>query len=122
MKNILSIGLIAFLSISTLLTSAQEKKVKEPKIRTISFTVQGSCGECKTRIEKAAYSIRGVRVAEWKKQEQILKVSFSTKKVTEEQIHNAVAAVGHSTSKVKVTPEAYNNLPGCCQYEQVEIH
>ena len=33
------------------------------------------------------------------------------------EIHKAIAASGYDTEKVLGNLEAYNNLPGCCQYD-----
>ena len=32
-------------------------------------------------------------------------------------IHNAIAASGYDTEKVFGNLDAYNSLPGCCQYD-----
>jgi len=32
------------------------------------------------------------------------------------EIHEAIAAVGHDTEKVKATDEAYEELHTCCKY------
>jgi len=41
---------------------AQEKQKKNTKI---SFEVKGNCEMCKKRIEKAAFSVKGVKMATW---------------------------------------------------------
>jgi len=81
----------------------------------LEFEVDGVCGMCKERIENAAL-IKGVKFAEWDKETQILQVVYRPKKVTELDIHRAVAEMGHDTPKVKATKEAYQKLPACCAY------
>ena len=77
---------------------------------------------CKNRIETAAY-IKGVKFAEWNKETKVLKVSYKSTKVTEDDIHKAIAGVGHNTEKVKATQETIESLPGCCRYDDgVETH
>ena len=71
---------------------------------------------CEKRIENAAL-IKGVKLAEWNKETQILKVVFKADKVSVEKIHKAVADSGHSTDKMDADKEVYNKLPACCQYD-----
>ena len=85
------------------------------KTQTSEIKVEGVCGMCKERIETAAL-IKGVKMATWNKETQMLKVIFKTKNATEEEIQKAIAAVGHDTEKVKASDEAYKKLPDCCAY------
>ena len=41
-------------------------------------------------------------------------------KCTIDQVHEAVAKVGHDTEKVKASDEPYDNLHGCCKFERKE--
>ena len=76
---------------------------------------------CEKRIEKAAL-IKGVKMAEWDKQTQMLTVHFSAK-VKEEDIHKAVAKVGHDTDLLKAKDEVYQTLNACCKYRDgQEVH
>ena len=95
---------------------------KPPKIKTEECTVAGVCGMCEKRIENAAL-INGVKMAEWDKETQILKVVYKPKKVSLQEIHKAVAESGHRTDKVEADKKAYSNLPKCCQYDDgVQTH
>lgn len=95
---------------------------KAPKVKTVEFTVTGVCGMCEERIENAAL-IKGVKLAEWDKETQLLKVVYSPKKTNEETIHQAVADHGHDTGKIIASDEAYAKLPACCAYRDgVEVH
>lgn len=91
-----------------------QKAAKE--VITTSFSVKGVCGMCKERIENAAL-IKGVKLVEWNKEEQQLKVIYRADKVSIDDVHKALAAAGHSTDKVEATEEAYAKLPGCCGYD-----
>lgn len=92
------------------------------KITTLEFKVDGVCKMCKARIENAAY-IKGVKMAEWQKETQMLKVVYKTKKVEEMEIHQAVAEAGHDTEKVKAEAANYSKLPGCCAFRDgVKVH
>lgn len=104
----LTIGLLLFTSLSVL---AQE-------VKTEKFKVYGNCGMCETRIEKAVSNLDGVTKADWNKETKMLEVTFDESKVKLDNIHKAVAKVGHDTDKEKAKDEVYNSLHGCCKYER----
>ena len=81
----------------------------------IEFEVRGVCGMCETRIEKAL-DAPGIIMAQWDAETQKAMVAYKTKVITEDEIHQLVAKVGHDTDKKKATDEAYANLHGCCKY------
>lgn len=104
--------MISLLGISV---QAQEKKNKNAKH---NIEVNGNCDMCKKRIEKAALSVKGVKSAMWHADHQDLHLVLDENKTTLNEVHEAIAKVGHDTEKVKATDEAYNNLHGCCQFER----
>lgn len=83
----------------------------------ISFGVRGNCGMCKKTIEKAVNAVDGVTKAVWDVDKKKIDVSFDDAKANEMAIHHAIAASGYDTEKVMGNLNAYNNLPGCCQYD-----
>lgn len=83
----------------------------------IEFQVSGVCGMCETRIEKAL-DVPGVIMADWNVETKMAKVAYKTKMLTEEQIHQLIANVGHDTEKIKATDEAYATMHGCCKYRE----
>ena len=120
MNILLKAILLCLFIIVTVNTSYAQKK--KSKIQALDITVTGVCGMCEERIENAAL-IKGVKVAEWDKNTQILSVVFNSKKTDEETIHKAVAEHGHDTEKVKASDEAYKKLPACCAYRDgVKVH
>ncbi len=106
MKNLL---VIVFVLIGVAGASAQAKVV------TASLKVYGNCSMCKKRIE-TALDKAGIKQAVWDTKSKELKVTYNASKITEQQIHEAVAAVGHDTDKVKAKDEVYADLPFCCLY------
>ena len=84
----------------------------------IEFQVSGVCGMCETRIEKAL-DVPGVIMAEWDVETKKAKVAYKTKVISEEQIHQLIANVGHDTEKIKATDEAYAKMHGCCKYREL---
>lgn len=84
----------------------------------LSFGVRGNCGMCKRTIEKAAKGVTGVIDADWDVDKKRIDVSYDESKTNEMEIHNAIAASGYDTEKVIGNEDAYNNLPGCCQFDR----
>lgn len=82
-----------------------------------SFNVGGNCGMCKDRIEEAARSLTGVRMANWEIETGILHLDY-TAEVALKEIHHAVASVGHDTELEQAPDSVYADLPECCLYER----
>jgi len=112
MKNILIGMMLLFVTLST---QAQEKKNKNAKYE---IEVLGNCDLCKKRIEKAAFSVKGVKSANYHLDDNILHLIINEEKCSILDIKKAVAKVGHDTEEVKATEEDYENLHGCCHYER----
>jgi len=83
----------------------------------ISFGVRGNCGMCKSTIEDAANSVEGVAKADWDVDQKKIKISLLNNKTNIMSIHQAISLSGYDTEKVSGNLDAYNNLPGCCQYD-----
>lgn len=88
---------------------AQSKNVKA------TIKVYGNCNMCKGRIE-TSLDQKGIKQAQWDPKTKELLVVYNSTKITEQQIHELVAAVGHDTDKVKANDEIYADLPFCCLY------
>lgn len=97
--------------------SIAQETSKEIAYTDLSFGVRGNCGMCKRTIEKAAKSVEGVIDADWDVDKKRIDVSYDESKTNEMKIHNAIAASGYDTEKVKGNEVAYNDLPGCCQFD-----
>ena len=111
MKNIivLCLLLVAFVG------SAQEKKNKNARY---DIEVNGNCDQCAKRIAKAAFSVPGVKSAQWNIEDHMLHVIINEEKGSILDVKKAVAGVGHDTDEVKATDEVYSNLHHCCLYER----
>lgn len=112
MKNIVLIIVFALVGLGS---QAQEKKNKNAKY---DVAVNGICEQCKKRIEKAAYSVSGVKSAEYHLDDKILHLIINEEKTSVADVKAAIAKVGHDTDGVKATDEDYNNLHHCCKYER----
>ena len=114
MKKIILLVLACIFSLSMV---AQEKKSKNKKVE---FKVAGNCGMCEKRIEKAAYSVKGVKSAEWHSEHGDIHLVIDETKCSKEDVAKAIAAVGHDTEFIKAKDEVYDALHGCCMYERME--
>ncbi|HRI78283.1 MAG TPA: cation-transporting ATPase [Cyclobacteriaceae bacterium] len=89
--------------------------IAQTKVVTDTIKVYGNCTMCKQRIE-TALDHKGIKQAKWDTKSKDLIVVFNSDKITEQQIHEIVASVGHDTDKVKAKDEVYSGLPFCCLY------
>lgn len=111
--------LVAFTLVLGLTVLAQEKKNKNKKVE---IEVNGNCTMCEKRIEKAAFSVKGVKSAEWHADHQDLHLIIDETKCSVLDVEKAIAKVGHDTQDVKATEEEYAKIHGCCQYRTQEKH
>jgi periplasmic mercuric ion binding protein len=118
MKNIVSIlSFIAILICSNSLTAQAVKSTqKSTPVVTETLKVSGVCGMCKKRIEKAAFGVKGIESAKWNVKDQLLTVTFDSKKTTKDAIAKRIAAAGHDVEMVKAAEKSYTKLPDCCRY------
>ena len=114
MKNVLVIALM-FLGLAS---QAQDKKNKNLKY---AVEVNGNCDQCKKRIEKAAFSVPGVKSATWNVETHQLAVIMNEEKSSTADLNKAIAKVGHDTKEVKAKQEDYDKLHSCCKYERAEM-
>ncbi|HIY76501.1 MAG TPA: heavy-metal-associated domain-containing protein, partial [Candidatus Sphingobacterium stercorigallinarum] len=80
--------------------------------------VSGNCEMCKSRIEKAAKSVKGVISANWDVNAKVIHLDFDSKVTSKSAISKAIANVGHDTELDKASKETYDGLPSCCLYDR----
>ena len=107
--NYLLVVMILFFSISFSQTKSQ------------MIFVDGVCGMCEKRIESNCLAIKGIKMADWNKENRMLKVIFNEKKISLAEIHKKVASIGHDTKLETASDEAYNKLDMCCKYRDEEV-
>lgn len=112
MKNLIIILLVSLCGFAV---QAQQKKSKNAKA---DVEVKGNCEMCKKRIEKAAYSIAGVKSAVWHSDDQVLHLVINEEKCSPQDVEKAIAKAGHDTKNTKATDSEYSSLHACCQYER----
>lgn len=111
MKNIIKIALL--LIVTT--TFAQNKNAKA------SMEVDGVCGMCKARIEKACLNTKGVKFAQWSIDTHELKLIYDDRKTDLKTIEKQVLDVGHDVKDIKATDEAYAKVHPCCKYRDEDV-
>jgi len=122
MKNTILGMMLLFFAFST---QAQENHggaemsgAKKSKNAKYTFEVNGNCEQCKKRIEKAAFSISGVKMALWNIETHEMVVMINEEKCSLLDVKKAVATIGHDTKEFKATDEVYEKLNHCCKYER----
>ena len=86
-----------------------------------SMEVDGVCGMCKTRIEKASLNTKGVKSAVWNVETHELRLIYDERKTSIETIQSKVLEAGHDTKELKATDEAYATVHPCCKYRDVVV-
>lgn len=108
--------LIILMTVFAFSAQGQEKKNKNAKYTT---EVNGNCEQCQKRIQKAAFSVAGVKSASWSIETHQLNLIINEEKCSLMDVKKAIAKVGHDTDSVKSTNEDYDNLHHCCQYDRL---
>ena len=83
--------------------------------------VDGVCGMCEKRIESNCLATKGIKLANWNKENRMLKVIYNEKKISLEEIHKKIASIGHDTKLETANDEAYSKLDMCCKYRDPEV-
>ncbi len=110
MKNIITI-LAAVLITATSCTA----QIKNPKTDTVK--VWGNCSMCKETIEKAANK-KGTAQAVWNDETKQATITYNTKTTNLNEVLKRIALAGYDNAVFAAPDAAYNNLPGCCQYDR----
>lgn len=112
MKNLIAIIMVALVGFTA---TAQDKNAKA------TVEVDGVCGMCKERIEKACIKTKGVKSAVWNVETKELSLIYDERKTDLKTISANVAAVGHDTEEIKATDEQYNSVHPCCLYRNEDV-
>lgn len=103
--------------VMAVISSASYAHMPVGNSKTEIVKVQGNCGMCKAKIEKAA-KVDGVSKAEWNQDTKKLTLVYDPSKVTSDAVQKKIAAVGYDTEKYKADDKAYGKLDACCQYKR----
>lgn len=94
---------------------AQNKNAKA------TIEVNGVCGMCKERIEKASIQAKGVKSATWDVSTHQLNLIYNEGKTDLTKIQQSIADSGHDTQDIKAEDEVYENIDPCCRYRDQEV-
>lgn len=83
--------------------------------------VDGVCGMCKQRIERASYKTVGVKSAVWNMETHELSLIYDERKTDLTTIQQNIADAGHDTYDITATEEAYNSVHACCRYRDEDV-
>ena len=119
MKTLITLIVIGALAAFQAANAQSDKSERNFGLKVDTITVEGVCGMCKKRIEKAAMSIEGVKTATWNEDSKKLLVKYSVHNPEAlVAVEKKVSAAGHDAGKTKATAEAYRKLPDCCHYRE----
>lgn len=91
------------------------------KVAKGTLLVDGVCKMCKSRIEKACLTSKGVKSADWNLETHELKVIYDDGKTDLKAINQTVANAGHDTKLIMATDEAYSKVHACCKYRDGDV-
>jgi len=114
------------IAIAIVLTAFTTNAQTKDKNKRVSFKVDGICGMCKKRIEKAALTTKGVKFAVWNVKTHDLSLIIDERKADVTTIQKNITKVGHDVfvtdkKKMTATKEAYESVHPCCKYRDDEI-
>ncbi len=112
MKNVILILGILFIGATGF---AQNKNAKA------TIEVDGVCGMCKERIEKASIQAKGVKSATWDVQTHQLNLIYNEGKTDLTKIQQSIADTGHDTQDIKAKDEVYEHIDPCCRYRDQQV-
>lgn len=112
MKKVLLILSVLFIGATGF---AQNKNAKA------TIEVDGVCGMCKERIEKASIQAKGVKSAVWNVQTHELDLIFNEGRTDLTKIQQSIANSGHDTQAIKADDKVYEGIDPCCKYRDPQV-
>jgi cation transport ATPase len=112
MKNFILIFGLFFIGLSGF---SQNKNAKA------TIEVNGVCGMCKHRIEKASIQAKGVKSATWNMETHQLSLVYNEGKTDLNTIQQSIADSGHDTQDIKAKDEVYEAIDPCCKYRDPQV-
>jgi hypothetical protein len=114
MKSISKILLAIALLLSSLMCDAQIKNAKTETVK-----IYGNCDMCRSAIQKAG-NLKKVATVTWNKDTKMAMLTYNPNKTNKDEILKRIALAGYDSDFFLAPDDAYNQLPGCCQYERVK--
>lgn len=85
------------------------------------LNVDGVCGMCKARIEKASLNTKGVKYANWSIESHELKLIYDARKTVIDTIKQRILKAGHDVEEAKAPEDAYASVHPCCKYRSENV-
>jgi copper chaperone CopZ len=114
MKSLKKTVMAMVLLLSVAFANAQINNAKTGIVK-----IFGNCGMCEAKIEKAG-NLANIAIVDWDKDSKLASITYDSAKTNQEEILKRIAFSGYDSEKILAPDEAYNKLPGCCQYERQE--
>ncbi len=92
---------------------AQSKK----NIDSLDIRTSAVCDMCERTIEGELIYEKGIKAVDLDLGTSIIKVAYDPRKTSPEKIRTAVTKLGYYADDLPGDPEAFKNLPDCCQQE-----
>ena len=96
-----------FLIFTFLTASAQKGEI------VVSSTI--ICEMCKDNIENGLAYIDGIKSARVDVDKKTITVKYKAKKISEEEVKQAISKTGYAADDVPANQEAYDKLHSCCK-------
>ena len=93
-------------------------QIKNAKTETVK--IYGNCDMCEKTIEKAG-NLKKIAKVDWNVDTKMATLTYDSQTTTQEAILKRIAAAGYDSDAFQATTEAYDDLPGCCQYERAVV-
>jgi|APTNR8051073442_1049403.scaffolds.fasta_scaffold13592_1 copper chaperone CopZ len=95
--------------------SQQQPSASKGRTATVVILTSAQCGMCKTTIERGLGQLAGVQSAVLNVSSKRVKVRYYRNETNPDAIRAHIASLGYSADGVAANPDAYQNLPACCQ-------
>lgn len=110
MKKLFLIALIAIIG-----TVAEAQTTEKA---TIEIQTNGVCKTCEELFTKNVPYFKGVTDYSYDAATAKMKVTYSTKKTTADEIRKGISKLGYNADNVKADPAAREKLPACCKADK----
>jgi hypothetical protein len=112
MNSLKKIMMVALIGLAITQSNAQ---INNAKIDIVK--VYGSCGMCKSKIEKAG-SLKNIAQVDWNKEIKMATLSYDANKTNPAEILKKIALAGYDSDVFLAPDKAYSSLDDCCQYDR----
>ncbi|MBK7483272.1 MAG: hypothetical protein IPI72_11145 [Flavobacteriales bacterium] len=113
--HLLLLFLIASVAISCSAQDPAKSGIKNA--RTVTVKIDGDCPMCETRIEQVVF-VKNEAEVDWVVETHMARVTFDSTRTDLAAIMQRVAHAGYDNELYLAPKQAYDKLPGCCQYER----